>query len=506
MAELSWIGRDAAVDNDPAYRDYTASKIAQNLTDAEVAAAINSVYSAYADKTYVNQQDALNATKGYVDTQDALNVRNNLKDVANGVAGLDGLGYINRARIATTDTQRFPRSFWSPPTNTYNSGTVTATAANPEVTLYTCTVTNPQFNVVNGTTVPGYSLNQRLVVTALVETWTDTDGVWPVVNVRQGSAAGTIVAQGFGGQTSKAWFGGDYFTRNTQLAASLNPVGGTYWYEVTMPIAGQTVAPGGNPYCDGTQALWNLDPHGTPAAPAPNGQRHKKFFLKAGEDKTTTSDYQEITATVGSVVTAPGSLFGYPAGVWFVGRANDPAAGATPTQYVAFRVTSDTVFFHICDGAEQQLASAPMTHATGDVLTARFGTSTSNRQFQFLKNGTQVLSYTDTIASKVGALFRRWGFGFEAGLNDSLFGGVQWQVTPASLTEIKCNDLPPTAISSVFRSTAVVRSLPLLVTTSSGATTLYVTLSRGSAGAIPSTATVSAGNYKPNLRVEAVPQ
>lgn len=496
MAELDWIGRNAADDNDPSYRDYTATNIAKNLTQSQIDAAINLEYNKYADKTYVNQQDLLNATQKYVDDRDALNILATLKDQPNGVAGLDSLGYMSRSHIPAADTQRFPRVFWSPAVASYNAAAVTANATTPEATVYTCSVSDPLYNAA------GVSNQYKLVVHGSVETWTDTDGVTPVINVRAGTASGQIVARGFGGQTSKAWFGGDYFTRNTQLNASLG--GPSYWDERLMPVPGIT-NPGGNPYCDGTEARWNLDPHGTPAAPTPNGQRHKRFFLKAGADKTTTDDYQEIVATVGAVLCVAGSPFGYPAGNWFVGRANEDL-----TQYCAFRVTSDTVIFYICVGSEVEMARAAMTHATGDTLTARFGTSGGKRVFQFLKTTaagvtTTVLTYTDSRVyspgeQNMGSFNRRWGFGMEAGLNDSFFGGVQWQVTPASYTQVLCNDLPPTS-TGLFRVPAVVRPTALSLQSSrSGAVTLYVTVSRSTAAG-----SVSAGTYKPNLRVEAVP-
>lgn len=52
----------------------------------------------------------------------------------------------------------------------------------------------------------------------------------------------------------------------------------------------------------------------------------------------------------------------------------------SPARLRAFRVTSDTVIF-ICVGSEVEMARA-MTHATGDTLTARFGTSGGKRVFQ----------------------------------------------------------------------------------------------------------------------------
>lgn len=469
MAELSWIGRNAASNNDLSYRDYTASNIAKNATAAQIDAAINQAYAEYANKTYVDQQDSLLADQAYIDGKDADYVLNSSKNQPNGVPALDGTGKVDRGKISTVDTQRFPRSFWSPA----GYGTA-ASASSSEVTLYQYTVPDP-----------GYQY--KLIVHGQVETSSTVDGTWPVVNVRRDSNTGPIIAQGLGGQSATAWFGGDYFSRVT----TGNLGGANYWQETTV------LGDGGNPYCDGTEATWLLDPSGTPERPFTNGWRHKMIYRKLGADAVTSDDWQEVTVVLGKTIGGDPTLLGWGANNHIYGRMS-----ADLSQYCVFRWNWTTVAFSICVGTETEVArTEAFTQATGDTLTARFGTTAGKRAFQFLKNGAAVLSYTDSNGvSGMGSYNRYWGIGVEAGYNTALLGAVRWQSTPSSYAQVLVNDMPPDT-STAWKTPALVKPTPLAAQEAkTGAATLFVTLTRSSASG-----TASAGTYLPNLRIEAVP-
>ena len=94
------------------------------------------------------------------------------------------------SHVNVASTQRFPRPFISP--TAYHAAPVTATGT--EVLLY------PAVTVAD----PGFPY--RLLVTGLVDANTNTDGEFPIIRVRQGSATGQLVATGAG--CAQAYTGG----------------------------------------------------------------------------------------------------------------------------------------------------------------------------------------------------------------------------------------------------------------------------------------------------------
>jgi hypothetical protein len=75
MGSLVYRGAPLATDPDVSYRDYTSAKKSADLTTDQVDALINSGLAAYADKSYVDAQDAKNATRAYIDAQDNLRLK-----------------------------------------------------------------------------------------------------------------------------------------------------------------------------------------------------------------------------------------------------------------------------------------------------------------------------------------------------------------------------------------------------------------------------------------------
>jgi hypothetical protein len=186
VVSIKNVGAPPTSATDLATQGYVGAQIAAtNQTQAAIDAQIAAGFAPYADRSYVDAQNQLNATKGYVDAGDATRAHLAVVDVPNGIAGLDATGKVDVGRVPLISTQRWPSPYYSPAA--YNTATVTSTG--PEALLYTTTVTDP-----------GYLY--RPLTMGLVDVSTDTDGVAPVIRVRRGSAVGPIVAQGYGSAES----------------------------------------------------------------------------------------------------------------------------------------------------------------------------------------------------------------------------------------------------------------------------------------------------------------
>lgn len=181
MAAIPYVGATQAATTDLVNRSYLGGLLSLNLLQSVVDTLINTSYSGYATKAYVDGRDALNATKSFIDAGDATRLHYSQVGVNNGIAPLDGLARIPIGRISTTSTQRFPKPFTSP--SAYNAATVSA--AGSEVQIYTCAVADPGFAY-------------KLFVTGMADGSSNTDGEYALIKVRQGSSTGQIVAGGYG--------------------------------------------------------------------------------------------------------------------------------------------------------------------------------------------------------------------------------------------------------------------------------------------------------------------
>lgn len=183
MANLNYMGAASAGASDLITTAYINALTAANLSQATVDSMVNSGLSPYVLKSYVDTQDALNATKAFIDAGDATRLHLSQIGVNSGVAGLDSGGRVEVSRLTGIGaSQRWPKPFVSPAA--YQAAAVTANSTT-EVQLYTVAVADP-----------GYTY--RLLITGTVDASGDTDGQYPVVRVRQGSATGQLVAQGRG--------------------------------------------------------------------------------------------------------------------------------------------------------------------------------------------------------------------------------------------------------------------------------------------------------------------
>jgi hypothetical protein len=181
MATLSYVGRAQAATADLVNKSYVSALAAGAMTQTSVNSLLSSGFSGYVTKSYVDTQDGLNATQSFVDNGDATRLHLSQLGVNNGVAGLDRTGRVEVSRVPLASTQRWPKPFISPAS--YNGSTVSATTS--ETQIYTVSVADPGFTY-------------KVLVTGLADASVATDGQYPIINVRQGSTTGPIVARGIG--------------------------------------------------------------------------------------------------------------------------------------------------------------------------------------------------------------------------------------------------------------------------------------------------------------------
>lgn len=176
---------------------YVQSVIAAtNVTQSQVDQVINNGLSGFGDKSYVDQQNALNATPAQVDSGDATRLHVSQLGAVSGVAPLNAYGRVDRSRTPLGSTQRWPAPYYSP--SAYQSSIVTL--GSTETALYTYSQPDPGFAY-------------RLLVQGLLEGRTVTDGTPIQARVRLGSATGPMIANGY--STSEAYVGGVLYSFST---------------------------------------------------------------------------------------------------------------------------------------------------------------------------------------------------------------------------------------------------------------------------------------------------
>jgi hypothetical protein len=186
-----WIGAAPSNAKDIVTVGYLQSQIASlNLPQATVDSLVAAGFTTYADLSYVNAQNALNATKAYVDGTGGVNPnggdagRLHLSQVnqPNGVAGLGATSaLVDRSRLGLGSTQRFPTPYYSPAS--YPGAGVTTDMT--EVTYDTLAVADP-----------GYTY--KILVDGMLDGSSTRDGYCPIVLIRLGSASGPVIAWGYG--------------------------------------------------------------------------------------------------------------------------------------------------------------------------------------------------------------------------------------------------------------------------------------------------------------------
>jgi hypothetical protein len=467
---LQYVGASAAVAKDVAYKALVDSDLANNLTTSQVDQAINSAYSPYVLKSYVDSKDALNANKAYIDAGDATRVKLTQRDVANGLPSLDASGKLSPLRINVASTQRFPRGLWTP--SSYPATKTALTAA--EAQLCTMAITDP-----------GYAY--KLLLFGEFDCDTFNNGYPPVINIRLGSTTGPIVATGIGSPSYYDCYSADEFNRTT----SANLGGPNYWTENSV------TGSGGNWSCDGNKAIWNIS--GT-AINITTNQR-------TGADALTSGDYQRISAGM-VTVPDPGNDV-YNAFNLLIGRMSGDgktwvawAWSSKVTQLWAMNptLTSPAVYNQVTWAAVgNQSPPAP-----GDLIVAELGNpNLGSNYYTIYKNGIQINQVQDSSGTfTFGASYRGWGFGGKAGQYTS-FGFPYQQTAPGSLDRVCIDDYAPsTAVPQNLFPDAPVVIHPSKVAAQSvltGAQTLYVMLANPQGSASQTTYKVEATTFRPNL-------
>jgi hypothetical protein len=454
VVESRYVGPPATADADLATRGYITTAMSTDMTVEQIDAAVSArLSSLFASKTYVDTQDQLNANADFVATGDATRLKLAQKNTANGIAGLDAGGRVDRNRINRPSQQRYPRVLWTP--TSYGSPVVGTT----ESTVYTVTVTDP-----------GYPY--RLAVFGNVDALTTFDSAAPQVLVRAGSTAGPVVASGIGTTESYNYLGIDLFSRSGSTL-------GSGWEE------GYTGSDNGHAETSGNSARY-----------AGDGSSNSRIgiFRRLGNDATTGTDYQEISWWNSSDCDG-GTTFGTSGRNLVCGRMSSDRSS-----WVGFALDrNDANFAYSLGGSITLGASAGCDNTNGAYFRARIGTESGDRYFQLLRNNIPVLTVQDTgLVTAMGSGNRGWGFGFRAGNKEFAFIPYD-QAEPASIDWITINDTQPGQDSSSIAPVYVMPDSVSTQTVRTGAVTLYVR-------AAASTYVMGVGyNYKPSLSVLALP-
>ena len=457
MAGLRFVGPDVTTDPEVVYKDYVTGIKAADMTSTQIDDAIDAGLNSYATRTYVDTQDGLLATQGYIDAQDALRVPLSAKDVNNGVSSLDASGRAPQARINVPSTQRYVRGPWTPAA--YNASPISGSS---EQTVYPCTVTDPGFPY-------------KLVVFGIADTHGYL-GETPTITVRADDATnGSIVAYGVGASDSmETALSGDNFNRaNTTEPQGLGPD-----WEMQYTDGSGTIGGG---------AGWlGITNNRTDWHESGKNMRICRLRNLSANSKYSATDWQKVTA---NVVNRGGDVGANGQWLRLYGRVND-----TFTSYVGIECTYRTQrWFYANGGTETYLTdafNATLTAGADTILGC--GDATNPRRFTITTNGVLVNTYDDNVGvTAMGANNRGWGFGVR--VTNQL---EQTQTPPPSLDGIWMTDnaenFAPIHISPYpqYLSSGSART---------GATTLYVRLSKLGSGS------VAASAYKPKLHVMCVP-
>lgn len=457
---MRYVGAPVSVSADVTYQSYVESVKDADLDTATIDAQIDAALASYATTSYVDTQDALLVPTTYVDAQDNLRIKTASKGIANGVAALDATGRISPNNINVASTQKYFRGPWTPAT--YNAAALTGVTA--EADLYSVPVTDP-----------GYSY--KLVVFGIAEGRSDLAGQWPQINVRVGSTAGTIIAQGVGDAATVDVPTGLTVVDNFERVSNTGL--GSGWS--TAYTFGDSGSGAKIDTADGHNAMLDWTPFFANAV-----QRHKW----AGTGALTGVDNQSIEITVGD------TNFGSNASVEIIGRITSDWSN-----WVRCNLgNSSCAFYWRVNGTEYGpvagIGAPGFPCSLGDKLKFNIG-STGNPQLCVLqKNGVTVASgdlssfaaSAGQPAPVFGSSHRGWGFGMTV----LATGQLPFKVDNIQLTD---------GLTSPNLNT--IRIVPLGLDTQTprtGATTLYVRLLR-SGGA----STVQATAYSPRIFVMAVP-
>lgn len=460
MPVLKYAGPQPVGPNDVATFEYVESVLATGMSTVAVNDRINANLAGKVLKSYVDAQDALLATPAYMNAADATKLKVAQRGAANGVLDLGPTGRALPARFNVSPTQRWASGVWTP--SAY-SGAITGITS--ETTVYPMTVSDP-----------GYAY--KILVFGMADANTNLDGEYPIIQVRQGSTSGTVIAEGRGAADNYLYTtgmnGGDDFER-----VDLDYIGTSLWqtsYSVGSTGRGYDAIPQGH------EAEWQV-------TGAQTGQALHRRIHPA--DRYTDGNDQMVTLTQG-IIPSQTQFF-----------------GELPVTYVICRMSEDfqnMVLLAICgdDGghrlrwyrhrngnSDQVGPTVAITQGPG----VKWAVGAQGTTYTAYRNNAPVSSWPDTGGeSLIGSTTRGWGWGHQAGYRNF---PANTQSRPASVASVRISDHP------TLQASAGINIFPVNFASQgvhTGPTQLFVRANRSG-----SAASVGVSAFSPKLVAYTVP-
>ncbi|QGJ88784.1 minor tail protein [Mycobacterium phage Yecey3] len=188
-------------------------------------------------------------------------------------------------------------------------------------------------------------------------------------------------------------------------------------------------------------------------------------------DEKTITDYQKLVLVVGTIsgenVTVWPPQGGSHIRLWT--RVNDNAntVGITDGVYVEIGGLDAAQFGYRKAGVDTFVGSAvSCPWGAGSIFSLTAGTVDGVEKFEFAKNGSRLLTWSDDgVVSRMGATYRRWAWEGQA-RNRNLGQG-----TPCSVTRVTINDNDPTATGGKINLASQVNGILPVANGGTGAST-----------------------------------
>lgn len=175
-----------------------------------------------------------------------------------------------------------------------------------------------------------------------------------------------------------------------------------------------------------------------------NQQNTATFVRTDPADQKTTTDYQKMTLVVGTVSGEAATPFqgGSHIRLWLRVNDNAPTVGITDGVYVEIGGARLAQIGYRRNGTDSFVGSSvSCSWGAGTIFSLTAGTADGVEKFEFAKNGSVLLTWSDDgVLSATGANYRRWGWEGQA-RNRNLGQG-----TPCSVTRVTITDNDPSGL------------------------------------------------------------